>query len=436
MTAQSLSRRFVLGTGIAAGMALGLGGCSWGRQPTSTEGNTRLSSWDSFTVQPGSAAVDKLHKAFLSTHEGAEIDRNTVAFDQMVALSKTALASGSGPDLVYYSVGKGNAGILVDAGLIAPLDDVAAEVGWKESIAPFAIREATFDDKLYGLPHESEVSGWWYNQSLFDKHSLQLPETIDDLLALTKKAKKLGLIPVAYGQGDGYPPFWLFSQIACNVLQSEPLGQLVYDNEGEWNTPEIIAGIQTVFGDLNKAGTFGGDVNSLKAQDAQDMWVAEEALMLVGGSWASGTFADAFPDKKIGIAPLPSLDDEHRVFSAGSGGAYWLSADANEPELAKEFLKFVFSDEAVKIWVEDADLVPPVEFDSSGWDVSVLQQTINESVSGGDDPALNLGYQVNHGLASAPFLNMMTAGFQAMIAGDKTAKAQAADLQKAWEKGL
>jgi hypothetical protein len=96
----------------------------------------------------------------------------------------------------------------------------------------------------------------------------------------------------------------------------------------------------------------------------------------------------------------------------------------------------VFSDEAIKIWVEDAKLVPPVKFDSSGWNISELQQRINTASSGSGDPEKNLGYQVNHGLASPPFLNMMTAGFQAMIAGDKTAQAQAADLQNAWSQGL
>jgi raffinose/stachyose/melibiose transport system substrate-binding protein len=429
------SRRALLGAGLGGGLGLALGGCSWGKETVPTGATTQLKVWDSFTIDPSNASVTKLNSAFTAGHAGVQVERNIVNYDQMVALSKTAIASGTGPDLVYYSVGQGNAGILVDAGLISPLDDLAAAEGWADRIAPFALREVTFDGKLYGMPNESEVSGWWYNKSLFDKHSLQVPETIDQLLEVTKAAQQLGLVPVSYGQGDAYPPFWLFSQIACNVMQSEPLGKLVYDNDGQWDTPEIVEGINTVFVDLHKAGTFGKNVNALKAQDATDSWTSEKALMVVGGSWSTGEFSKAFPDSEIGIMPLPSFNGEQRVFSAGSGGAYWLSAKSQAGDQAKEFLKFMLSDEAVKIWVEEARLVPPVDFDSTSWGLPALQQQVNVAVSGAGDPKKTLGYQVNHGLSSAPFLNMMTAGFQAMIAGDKTAQAQAADLQKAWEKG-
>ena len=199
MIATRMTRRRLLGAGLGGGLSLALAGCGWGRA-SDPAGTTQLSVWDSFTVDPVNASVDKLYNAFTASREGTEIDRNIVNYDQMVALSKTALASGTGPDLVYYSVGKGNAGILADAGLLSPLDDLADEAGWRDRIAPFALREATLDGKLYGLPHESEVSGWWYNKSLFDEHSLEVPETMDDLLELTRAAQGLGLVPVAYGK--------------------------------------------------------------------------------------------------------------------------------------------------------------------------------------------------------------------------------------------
>ncbi|WP_116952907.1 ABC transporter substrate-binding protein [Jiangella endophytica] len=436
MTTTHLSRRSFIGAGLAGSAALVLSGCGFGRQEQAAEGQTTLSVWDSFTTEPVNTSVDALGDAFSKANSGVSIDRNIVQYDQLTALAKTAMASGDGPDLVYYSVGKGNAGILVDAGLLAPLDDLAEEAGWTSSIAPFALREATFDGVLYGLPNESEVSGWWYNRSLLEQHGLAVPETADDLLTLTEAAKSLGIVPVAYGQGDFYTSFWLFSQVACNIMQSDALGRLVYENDGAWNSPEIVQAIQTVFVDWHQAGVFGENVNALKAQDATDLWTGEQAFLLVNGSWATGTHAEALPDRELGMMPLPSLDGEHRVFSAGSGGAYWLSANAGEADAAKDFLKFVFSDDALPIWIEQAQLVPPVEFDPGSYETEELQNRIATAASGDGDPQKNLGYQVNHGLAAAPFLNMMTEGFQAIIAGDKTPQQQADDLQAAWEEGL
>lgn len=436
MTSTHLSRRSFLGATVAGGLGLALSGCGFGRQEQAAEGESTLSVWDSFTTEPVNTSFDAINDAFSAANDGVTVDRNIVQYDQLTALAKTAMASGDGPDLVYYSVGKGNAGILVDAGLLAPLDDIAEEAGWTSSIAPFALREATFDGVLYGLPNESEVSGWWYNKSLLDQHGLAVPESADDLLALTEAAKGLGIVPVAYGQGDFYTSFWLFSQVACNILQSDALGRLVYENDGAWNSPEMVAAIQTVFVDWHQAGVFGENVNALKAQDATDLWTGEQAFLLVNGSWATGTHAEALPGRELGMMPLPSLDGEHRVYSAGSGGAFWLSANAQEPEVAQDFLEYVFSDDALSIWVEQAQLVPPVELDASAYDTNELQQRIATAASGDGDPEKNLGYQVNHGLAAAPFLNMMTEGFQAIIAGDKTPQQQADDLQAAWEEGL
>ncbi|TDD65291.1 extracellular solute-binding protein [Jiangella aurantiaca] len=436
MTTTHLSRRSFIGAGLAGTLGLYLSGCGFGRQEQAAEGQTTLSIWDSFTTDPVNKSVDALNDAFAGANDGVSIDRNIVQYDQLTALAKTAMASGDGPDLVYYSVGKGNAGILVDAGLLAPLDDLAEEAGWTSSIAPFALREATFDGVLYGLPNESEISGWWYNKSLLDQHGLAVPETADDLLTLAEAATSLGIVPVAYGQGDFYTSFWLFSQLACNIMQSDALGKLVYENDGVWNSPEIVQAIQTVFVDWHQAGVFGENVNALKAQDASDLWSGEQAFLLVNGSWATGSHAEALPDRELGMMPLPSLDGEHRVFSAGSGGAYWLSANAGETDAAKDFLKFVFSDDALPIWIEQAQLVPPVQFDPSSYETNELQNRIATAASGDGDPEKNLGYQVNHGLAAAPFLNMMTEGFQAIIAGDKTPQQQADDLQAAWEEGL
>ena len=48
---------------------------------------------------------------------------------------------------------------------------------------------------------------------------------------------------------------------------------------------------------------------------------------------------------------------------------------------------------------------------------------------------MQFGYNVDV-LAPPEFNDMMPNGFQAILAGDKTAEQQAADLQAAWEEGM
>ncbi|MFD0665234.1 ABC transporter substrate-binding protein [Thermocatellispora tengchongensis] len=389
--------------------------------------------WDQFTTSPQNETVKKIYDAY----RNATIVRNAQNGDQMTTVGKTALASGTGPDVIYYQVGLGNAGVLAEAGLIRPLDDVAAKYGWLDRLTPFAVREASLDGKLYGLPNESENTVLFYNKTLIDKAGLTVPETFDDLLTFAAAATKKGYTPIAYGQADVYPCWWAFSMMANNVNGAQAMGELIFDNKGSWNTPEMVEAIKLFFVDLVKAGGFIKDLNSLGGPDAQSLFLAGKALMNLNGTWAVGTIEKDMPGQEIGIMAMPSIGGGARVYPAGSGSAYHISAKSPHAEEAAAFLDFLYQPAQLRPWVEEAKIFPPVPFDASGWNLSPLLKLAMEAAqTGGGDAKTNIGYAVNHGLASPGFLKAMTSGFQAVVAGDKTPEKQAEELQKAWEAGL
>ncbi|WP_020576532.1 ABC transporter substrate-binding protein [Actinopolymorpha alba] len=436
---RQVSRRDLVRLAGALAAGSGLSACGWGREDSNAGGRpgspaTTLKVWDQFTTTAQSRAVEKIYHLFTSKHGDLRIARTTHNGDQMTTIGKTALSSGTGPDVIYYQVGAGNAGLLADAGLIRPLDDLAEKFGWTKEIAPFAQREARLNGTLYGLPHESEVAALFYNKTLIDKAGLTVPETFDELLAFAATARRKGHVPIAYGQLDIYPCWWAFSLAANNLLGAESLGALVFDNDGSWDTPEITEAIRMFFVDLVKAGAFIDELNAVNASDAHAMFLAGKALMSLNGTWAVGGIEEALPGQEIGIIALPSIGDRPRVYPAGSGSAYYLSSKSRHADQAAAFLDFLYTPEAVRIWVEEGRVVPPVEFDPSGWKLSGLQRAaLTAAQNGGGDPSINLGYFVNHGQAGPSFLKAMTAGFQAIVAGTKKPAQVAGDLQRAWE---
>ncbi|GLY75264.1 ABC transporter substrate-binding protein [Actinoallomurus iriomotensis] len=431
-TAPGPSRRDFMRLSGAAGAALGLSACGFGR---SDGGGSALKVWDQFTTSPQNEAVRKVYDLYRRS-SGVTIDRTTQPGDQMTTVGKTALASGTGPDVIYYEVGKGNAGVLAEAGLLLPLDDLAAEHGWLNKITPFAQREARLDGKLYGLPNETETTALFYNKTLIDKSGLTVPRTFDELLSFCAKAKAKKLIPIAYGQADVYPCWWAFSLMTNNIVGGRAMGDLVFDGKGSWNTPQMKQAIQLFFVDLVKAGAFIDGLNSLHGPDAQSMFLSGKALMNLNGTWAVGAVEKGLPGQEVGIMPMPSIDGGDRVYPAGTGSAYYISAKSKRGEEAGAFLDSLYQPEALRVWVEQGKIFPPVPFDSSGWSLSPLQkQALGAAQNGGGDATRNLGYSVNHGKASPGFLNAMTSGFQAVVQGRKTPARQADDLQKAWEKG-
>ncbi|GAA0994211.1 hypothetical protein GCM10009555_086260 [Acrocarpospora macrocephala] len=433
------SRRDLFRGGGLAAAALTLSACGWGRtEPSGTGTGTGaarpgLKVWDQFTTSPQNEAVKKIYDRF----QGAAIARSAQTGDQLTTVGKTALASGTGPDVIYYQVGAGNAGVLADAGLLRPLDDVAAKYGWLDRLTPFAIREASLDGKLYGLPNESENTVLFYNKTLIEKAGLTVPETFDELLTFVAAATKKGYTPIAYGQSDVYPSWWAFSMMAGNLAGAQPMGDLIFDNKGSWNTPQLVEAIQLFFVDLVKAGGFIKDLNSLGGPDAQSLFLAGKALMNLNGTWAVGTIEKDMPGQEIGIMAMPSVNGGPRVYPGGIGSAYYISAKSANADLAAEFLDSLYQPEAVKLWVQEGKIFPPVPFESGGFTLTPLQElAMGVAQNGGGDARANIGYAVNHGLASPGFLKAMTSGFQAVVAGDKTPAKQAEELQKAWEAGL
>ena len=65
--------------------------------------------------------VQAIIDRFQEEHPNVEIVREVYEFQQMQTLINTALASGTGPDIVLYGTGAGFMGPLVDANLLLPL---------------------------------------------------------------------------------------------------------------------------------------------------------------------------------------------------------------------------------------------------------------------------------------------------------------------------
>jgi raffinose/stachyose/melibiose transport system substrate-binding protein len=135
---------------------------------THNQAQVTLKVWDQFTDPGDAAAANTVDAAFMAAHPTIEIRREAFATDQMRQTVKTALASGTGPDVIFYDAGPGYAGVLAQAGLIRPLDDVAARHGWTHRILAASRQGATINGKLYGLPLQVDLIGVYYNKTLMD----------------------------------------------------------------------------------------------------------------------------------------------------------------------------------------------------------------------------------------------------------------------------
>ena len=143
------------------------------------------------------------------------------------------------------------------------------------------------------------------------------------------------------------------------------------------------------------------------------------------------------PDAEIEFVPFPAVEGgQGRFWDSGLGSNWVIAAKSPHQEEAGKFLDFLISPESAKIWAEQANTAAAGHARHRvTLEVSPLFTTVLEVLNSAAAGETQLGYNIDV-LVPPEFNDAMLNGFQAMLAGDKTAEQQAADMQAAWEEAI
>ncbi len=423
---------------VAAGLSVGVGlaACTPaapGTQPAGEGGapaaeKVQLLVWDQFGED--SAGVDELVAMFNEANPDIQVTRE--AQQNMRDILKTSLDAGAGPDIMYYDTGPGFAGVLARAGLLLSLEDAYAEYNWDARILPIAKDRATFDGTPYGIGNELEIIGTFYNQRIFEEQGLAVPATHDEFLTLCATLKGNDLIPIAFGNQNKWPAGHTFSVYAGNIAGQQKLAQAI-SAEVPWTDPDFVEAIQIPFVDMVQAGYYNSDINAVTYDDSNLLFYSGQAAMRLTGSWMVGDFTnpDTMPDP-VGFFFYPSIRGKTIAPPAGLGSGYFVAKNTKAPEAAFRFLDFLFSDQAVRSWLEGMAMIPPVRLNPDEYNISEL---LRFTITAIQESAESMGYNIDV-LTPDNFNTMMFDGFQEVIGGVKSAEQQAADLEAMMQEAL
>lgn len=422
---------------LLLGGALLLASCA-GTPPTSSEGEEIvLRVWDQFTRDDGGKlAAEKLYAQFEAAHPGVTIEFEHYPYEDIGNLIKTALSSGTGPDVMYYDSDQSAGGLLAKSNLIMPLTEFDKKYGWSDRFSPAALTWTTYSGALYGLGLESEVNGFLVNNDLFEELGLQVPQTFAELPAVCAAAAKAGHIALSYTQGPPVIAKDQYQMMMNNLLGADQVAEKVLSgDEGFFDTDESVRALTMWYSDLDKAGCFGEGVNGLAWEETLGQFVSGQALMLPGGSWWVGSIDTRMPDTNVTFMPFPSIDGGvGRFYPGGVGSAWMISAQTKQAAMAAELLDFMFSEEAAPVWVKEAGFVLPVEFDTSSLNLTPLAAFATELIQSGADPDGNrVGYYVGPTWSTAMHDSFQD-WVQAITAGTMQPADVAKKMQEQWDK--
>ena len=151
--------------------------------------------------------AELLEQSWADWEEENDIDIQYESTKEFEAQIGSLAQGGNPPDLAIFP----QPGLLADLatrGYIQPAPEgVAANVadGWSEDWAAYG----TVEGQLVGAPLMASVKGFiWYSPSLFEENGWAVPETWDDLLALTQTIADSGRVPWCAGFGSDAATGW------------------------------------------------------------------------------------------------------------------------------------------------------------------------------------------------------------------------------------
>ncbi|WP_159499221.1 ABC transporter substrate-binding protein [Microbacterium sp. 18062] len=241
---RSQRRRLVAPIALVGVAGLALAGCAGGGGGTSTGDNT-------VTVY-GTIADTEAELLEQSWADWAEENDITVKYESSKEFESQIgirAQGGNPPDVAIFP----QPGLLADLAkrgyLKAAPADVQANVEeyWSEDWAKYG----TVDDTLYGAPLMASVKGFvWYQPAKFAEWGVEVPETWDELLTLTRTIQeKTGAAPWCAGFGSGDATGWPGTDWVEDLVLREA-GSDVYDEwvsgEVEFTDPQIAAAFDSV----------------------------------------------------------------------------------------------------------------------------------------------------------------------------------------------
>lgn len=303
----------------------------------------------------------------------------------------------------------------------------------KSKFSKDVLEEIAVGDKVYAMPWITYGSGLVYNVNEFENHSeWQLPRTTNELRTLALQIKEDGKTPFLHNKSNYWEYLWTvwWAQYSGTSAYNEMFKENFYtyfdamskdgwDTEADYVDPGVEKALDCLYSLVSPEGYTLDGSNSTDHTILQTLFLGGEAMMMPNGGWLETEMSKNgtdLSDKNFRIMKTPvfsgvvdvlELDTEEKLiavidyvddgekgekpvgisdedidrvremrnltYTSGMETNAFIPSYAEGKETAKDFLKFVYSQEGAEIILETNHLVPLWykgdigEIDTSKW---------------------------------------------------------------------
>lgn len=264
------------------------------------------------------------------------------------ANTQIALDGPGGVGADVFATPSNTIGGLVAGGHILAVDeeDVVGKVAASCEAA------VTYDGKIYGYPVSDETYALFYNKDLIE----EAPTTWEEVEEFCKEFNSGSKYGIIWNVADAY-----YSPIFTGKNGNKLFGEDGTDTSSTYmNNEEAIEGMEYFQSFRQYLDVPAADLSDNAVCLAA--FTEGNAAMYITGPWNVASCEDA--GMNFGVAPLPALPgDENPAASFSGARTMQVSAYTDYPEEAKEFAKFLISEEMQQLRFELTGAIPSVDIE-------------------------------------------------------------------------
>lgn len=218
------------------------------------------------------------------------------------------------------------------------------DLSWTPNLTD-SIKDVVTDEngKVYCLVLTEAKDGLVYNADVLQKYSIEIPKTIDELIAAGEKIKteSNGEVDPFYFSGtDSWMIGQFFDEFATSTLISPPNNQAdaLLGNTMDWDSWTPLA---EKFKEMYDKGLMNEDVLTAKYSDLPQKFAEGKVAFGVMGLGIAQEVKKINPEVNMGMMPVPAwtVDDEPN-FSGGERWTMGVWKDSPKIEAAKKLVDF------------------------------------------------------------------------------------------------
>ncbi|HEU5472222.1 MAG TPA: sugar ABC transporter substrate-binding protein [Actinophytocola sp.] len=303
-----------------------------------TDDGSTITMW---TRAPTATFTQTLIDAYNASHKN-KVQLTVIPADSYQQKVGTAAGARDLPDVlaadVVYAPNYASKGVFLD--ITARVD----QLPFKDTLAPAHMKTATHDDKIYGVPHDIDLSAVFYNKVLYRKAGLDPEKPPTNLTELYNHAKQIS------AAGTGASGYFFGGQCpGCILFTTWPMiwasGGSVLNEEGTASTinNQQATEVYTLYRKMFQEGI----VPQTAKNENGPTWTQDFTNGKIGIQPLGSTVLQSVkegPDLEVGVAPIPGLTGGTSSFVGGD--VLGISANSQKAAQAWDFISWTLSDQA------------------------------------------------------------------------------------------